>query len=79
MAEAALKRITLTIPAKSYVSRIDAEKREIETAVAGVKLFSVASVSDKQVQLTDELHVVAVQMFSTRRYFRRLRDALPYL
>ena len=58
----ALKRITLTIPAKSDMARIDADKRQIETAVAGVKLFSVNNVSNTEVELTSELSVIAEEM-----------------
>ena len=61
-ADVALKRITLTIPAKSYMARIDADKRQIETAVAGVKLYSVKSVTNTEVELTAELSVIAAEM-----------------
>ena len=61
-ADVALKRITLTIPAKSYMARIDADKRQIETAVAGVKLYSVKSVTNTEVELTGELSVIAAEM-----------------
>ena len=61
-ADVALKRITLTIPAKSYMARIDADKRQIENAVAGVKLFSVNNVSNTEVELTAELSVIAAKM-----------------
>ena len=61
-ADVALKRITLTIPAKSYMARIDADKRQIENAVAGVKLYSVKSVTNTEVVLTDELSVIAAEM-----------------
>ena len=61
-ADVALKRITLTIPAKSYMARIDADKRQIETAVEGVKLYSVKSVSNTEVELTGELSVIAAEM-----------------
>ena len=61
-ADVALKRITLTIPAKSYMARIDADKRQIETAVAGVKLYSVKNVTNTEVELTDELSVIAAEM-----------------
>ena len=61
-AEVALKRITLTIPAKSYMARIDADKRQIENAVEGVKLYSVKSVSNTEVELTSELSVIAAEM-----------------
>ncbi|MBQ8065315.1 MAG: FIVAR domain-containing protein [Prevotella sp.] len=61
-ADVALKRITLVIPAKSYMARIDADKRQIETAVAGVSLFSVRNVTDSQVELTAELNVIAAEM-----------------
>ena len=57
-----VSRITLTIPAKSYMARIDADKRQIETAVAGVKLYSVKNVSNTEVELTDELSVIAAEM-----------------
>ena len=40
-ADLAKKRVTITIPAKSYVARIDADKRQIETAVSGVSLYTV--------------------------------------
>lgn len=61
-ADVALKRITLVIPAKSYMARIDADKRQIETAVAGVKLYSVKSVTNTEVELTAELSVIAAEM-----------------
>lgn len=61
-ADVALKRITLTIPAKSYMARIDADKRQIENAVAGVKLYSVKSVTNTEVELTGELSVIAAEM-----------------
>jgi len=61
-ADVALKRVTLTIPAKSYMARIDADKRQIETAVAGVKLYSVKSVTNTEVELTAELSVIAAEM-----------------
>ena len=61
-ADVALKRITLVIPAKSYMARIDADKRQIENAVAGVKLYSVKSVTNTEVELTAELSVIAAEM-----------------
>ena len=61
-ADVALKRITLVIPAKSYVARIDADKRQIEVAVEGVKLYSVKSVTDSEVELTAELSVIDAEM-----------------
>jgi hypothetical protein len=61
-ADMALKRITLTIPAKSYMTRIDADKREIEHAVAGVSLYSVKNVTKTEVELTGELSVIAAAM-----------------
>ena len=61
-ADVALKRITLTIPAKSYMARIDADKRQIENAVEGVRLYSVKSVTDTEVELTGELSVIAAEM-----------------
>ena len=61
-ADVALKRITLVIPAKSYMARIDADKRQIENAVAGVKLYSVKSVTNTEVELTGELSVIAAEM-----------------
>ena len=62
-ADVALKRITISIPAKkSFVARIDADKRQIEHAVEGVSLYTVKSVSDTEVRLTSELSVVAAEM-----------------
>ena len=61
-ADVALKRITLVIPAKSYMARIDADKRQIENAVDGVKLYSVKNVTNTEVELTDELSVIAAEM-----------------
>ena len=61
-ADVALKRITLTIPAKSYMARIDADKRQIENAVAGVSLYSVKNVTNTEVELTGELSVIAAEM-----------------
>ena len=61
-ADVALKRVTLTIPAKSYMARIDADKRQIENAVAGVKLYSVNNVTNTEVVLTAELSVIAAEM-----------------
>ena len=55
-------RVTITIPAKSYVARIDADKRQIETAVAGVSLYTVSNVNDSEVVLSDALNVVAAAM-----------------
>ena len=52
------KRITITIPAKSYVARIDADKRTIDEGVAGVSIYSVKSVTDSEVELTAELGIV---------------------
>ena len=57
-ADVALKRVSITIPAKSYMSCIDADKRQIETAVSGVALYTVKSVSDTEVTLTSALNVV---------------------
>ena len=61
-ADVALKRIIITIPAKSYVARIDADKRQIENAVAGVSLYTVASVTNSEVVLTSALTVVDAEM-----------------
>ena len=61
-ADVALKRITLTIPAKSYLARIDADKRQIEVAVDGVSLYTVKNVTNTEVELTAELNVVAAEM-----------------
>ena len=61
-ADVALKRITLVIPAKSYVARVDADNRQIEVAVDGVSLYSVKSVTDSEVELTAELNVIAAEM-----------------
>ena len=61
-ADVALKRITLVIPAKSYMARIDADKRQIENAVDGVKLYSAKSVTNTEVELTAELSVIAAEM-----------------
>ena len=61
-AKVEVSRVTLTIPAKSYMARIDADKRQIETAVAGVKLYSVKSVTNTEVELTAELSVIAEEM-----------------
>ena len=58
----ALKRVTIVIPAKSYVARVDADKRQIETAVAGVSLYTVASVTNSEVVLTSALTVVDAEM-----------------
>ena len=44
------------------MTRIDADKRQIETAVSGVSLYSVASVTNKEVVLTAALNVVAAEM-----------------
>ena len=61
-AKVEVSRVTLTIPAKSYMARIDADKRQIENAVAGVKLYSVKSVTNTEVELTGELSVIAAEM-----------------
>jgi hypothetical protein len=61
-ADVALKRITLVIPAKSYMARIDEDKRQIENAVDGVNLYSVNSVTNTEVVLTAELSVIAAEM-----------------
>ena len=55
-------RVTITIPAKSYVARIDAEKRKIETAVEGVSLHTVTGVANSTVTLSDALTVVDAEM-----------------
>ena len=60
--EVAKKRVSITIPAKSYVARIDADKRQIETAVSGVSLYSVKNVTNTEVELTAELSVVKAEM-----------------
>lgn len=57
-----MSRVTLVIPAKGFVARIDADKREIEATVSGVSLYSVASVTNSQVVLTAELGVVDAEM-----------------
>ena len=61
-AKVEVSRVTLTIPAKSYMARIDADKRQIENAVAGVSLYSVQNVTNTEVVLTAELSVIAAQM-----------------
>ncbi len=61
-AKVEVSRVTLTIPAKSYMARIDADKRQIENAVAGVKLYSVNNVTNTEVVLTGELGVIAAEM-----------------
>ncbi len=61
-AKVEVSRITLTIPAKSYMARIDGDKRQIENAVAGVKLYSVKSVTNTEMELTGELSVIAAEM-----------------
>ncbi|MBQ7443775.1 MAG: hypothetical protein IJS59_07935 [Bacteroidaceae bacterium] len=61
-AEVEVSRVTITIPAKSYMARIDGDKRQIETAVAGVSLYSVKNVSNTEVELTAKLSVVAAEM-----------------
>ena len=61
-ADVALKRVTITIPAKSYMSCMDADKRQIEAAVSGVALYTVRSVSDTEVMLTSALGVVDAEM-----------------
>jgi len=61
-AKVEVSRITLTIPAKSYMARIDADKRQIENAVTGVKLYSVQNVTNTEVVLTAELSVIAAEM-----------------
>ena len=58
----ALKRVIITIPAKSYVARIDADQRQIEMAVEGVSLYSVKNVTDSEVELTAALSVVGAEM-----------------
>jgi flagellar hook-basal body complex protein FliE len=61
-ADVALKRVTIVIPAKSYVARVDADKRQIENAVAGVSLYTVQNVTNSEVVLTSALNVVAAGM-----------------
>ena len=61
-AKVEVSRITLTIPAKSYMARIDGDKRQIETAVAGVSLYTVQNVTNTEVILTAELSVIAEEM-----------------
>jgi hypothetical protein len=62
LAELLLKRITITIPAKSYVARIDEDKRQMETPVEGVSLFSVEKVTETEVELTAPLTFVDAEM-----------------
>ena len=57
-ADVQVKRVDITIPAKGYVTCYDADKREIKTAVSGVSLYTVTSVSNKQVILSSALTVV---------------------
>lgn len=61
-ADVALKRVTIVIPAKSYVARVDADKRQIENAVAGVSLYTVNNVTNSEVVLTSALTVVDAEM-----------------
>ena len=61
-ADVALKRVTVVIPAKGYLARVDGDKRQIEAAVEGVSLYSVKSVNSREVELTDALNVVAAGM-----------------
>jgi hypothetical protein len=63
VSEACVK-LALTIPAKGYMARIDGDKRQIETTVAGVKLYSVKNVTNTEVELTAEL---SLQGFETDR------------
>jgi hypothetical protein len=60
--DVALKRITITIPAKSYVARMDADKRQIEEPINGVSIYSIKNVSNKQVELTSSINVVPAEM-----------------
>ena len=60
--EEKLDRITVTIPAKSFVTRCDTGNRQMETSVSGVTLHSVQSATSTQVQLTDAIGVVAAEM-----------------
>ena len=60
--EQKLDRITVTIPAKSFVTRYDTGNRQMETSVSGVTLHSVQSATSTQVQLTDAIGVVAAEM-----------------
>lgn len=60
--EISLKRVNITIPAKSYVTRIDADKRKIDDMYTiGVSLYSVEDVTGTEVKLTDELTIVAAE------------------
>ena len=43
-------------------ARVDADNRKIENAVAGVSLYTVASVTNSEVVLTSALNVVAAEM-----------------
>ena len=62
--ELAYKRIYITIPAKSYVARIDADKRQIDAdgIVAGVSIYSVNSVAGNEVELTSKISVVGAEI-----------------
>ena len=60
--DVALKRINITIPAKSYVARVNADKRQMMEAVSGVSIYSVKNVTDSAVELTAELTVVDAGM-----------------
>ena len=61
-ADVALKRVKLTIPAKSYVTYIDAEKRQMENAVSGVSLHTVTGINGDEVTLSSPISVVQAEM-----------------
>ena len=60
--EVQLDRIIVTIPAKSFMTRIDDKRRQIETPVSGVGLYTVQHVTDTQVELSSALTVVPAEM-----------------
>lgn len=57
-ADVAQKRVRITVSAKSYVARMMAENRKVEGVMADISLYSVKSVTDKEVELTAAISVV---------------------
>lgn len=57
-----MDRIIVTVPAKSFMTRIDDKRRQIETPVSGVGLYTVQHVTDTQVELSSALTVVPAEM-----------------
>ncbi len=57
-AEADLKRVSVTVAAKSFVTMYQAENRTAETPIDDIKFYTIESVNDSEVMLSGVLDVV---------------------